>query len=105
MNVPVTSITDIEPPSHNEKMRETIKQVVEQMATDVRKNLDALRKEIDALDSLVLINAERVAASLTEHANICGEVQQEIVRLSGVVATMRATQNEATQVNGHGSSN
>jgi phage-related tail protein len=102
MNVPVTSIETIEPPSHNDKMRETIKQVVEQMATDVRKNLDALRKEIDALDALVISNAARVAASLTEHANICGEVQQEIVRLSGVVATMRATQVETTQVNGHG---
>jgi hypothetical protein len=100
MNVPATSITDIEPPSHNEKMRETIKQVVGQLAADVVTNLNSLRKQIDDLEKLVMINAERVSSSLTEHANICGEVQQEIARLNGVVASIRATQVEASQLNG-----
>jgi hypothetical protein len=97
------TITDIEPASHNEKMREAIKKVVGELATDVVRNLKDLRRQIDELEQLVMTNAERVSGSLTEHANICGEVQQEIVRLNGVVATMRANQNEATQVNGHGS--
>jgi hypothetical protein len=99
----MTATTDTtEPPSHNEKMRETIKQVVGALATDVQKNLNDLRKQIDELDRLVVINAERVSASLTEHADLCGSVQQEIVRLAGVIGTIRNTQvNISTQLNGY----
>ena len=90
----MTSTADTEPPSHNEKMRETIKQVVGQIATNVIKNLNDLRRQIDDLEKLVMLSADRVSNDLTEHANMCGEVQQEIVRLSRVVTAIRATQVE-----------
>jgi hypothetical protein len=96
----MSDIDTPEPPSHNEKMRDTIRQVVEQLATDVRKNLDDLRRQIDDIEQLVTGNAERVATSLTEHASICGDVQQEIVRLTGVIAAIRAGQAETIQMNG-----
>jgi ABC-type transporter Mla subunit MlaD len=96
----MTTTDTKEPPSQNDKMRDTIRQVVEQLATDVRKNLDDLRRQIDDIEQLVIANAERVATSLTDHANICGDVQQEIVRLTAVIAAIRAGQAEAIQMNG-----
>jgi hypothetical protein len=104
----VTAISEIhgpqQPPaellSHSEKMRNTIRDVIGRLATDVTNNLHDLRRQIDELDQLVVNNAARVTDDLTEHANICAQVQQEIVRLNGVVAVLRAAQLEASQING-----
>lgn len=81
-----------EPPSVTEQWRDAIKDVVAKLAEDVIKNIKALRHEIDDLENLVVQNAGLVSGSLNDHAAICSAVQQEIKRLSGLVAEMRKTQ-------------
>ena len=79
-----------EPPAKIEQMRDAIHEVVSNLAADVLKNLNALRRQIDDLEKLVLADAARVTDNLTGHANICGSVQQEIARLTGVLEEIRS---------------
>jgi hypothetical protein len=77
-------------PPETEKMRDAIREVVGRLAEDVLKNLKALREQIDDLERLVVADAARVTENLTGHANICGSVHKEIVRLTGVLEEIRA---------------
>lgn len=96
----MSTIDTPEPPSNHEKMRDAIRQVIEQLAADVYKNLTELRDQIGDLEKLVAVSSDRVIADLNEHASICNDVQQEIVRLTAVIAAIRAGQVEAIQING-----
>jgi hypothetical protein len=80
----------VELPTKTEQMRDAIREVVGNLAADVLKNLKALREQIDDLERMVVADAARVTDNLTGHANICGSVQQEIARLSGVLEQIRA---------------
>lgn len=78
--------------TRDEKIRAEIHKVIGGLATDVVANLDNLREQIDAMQELVRVSSERVSHNLAEHAAICGEVQQEIVRLGNEIAEMRTAQ-------------
>jgi ABC-type transporter Mla subunit MlaD len=98
----MTDIETAEPPTHNEKMRETIKQAVGSIATDGRSMISELHKRLDELDRLLIASIERASNIITEHADLCGEVQQEVARLSSVIGTLHKTQTDiSTQLNGY----
>lgn len=95
----MTDIADIEPPSQNEQVRDSFKQIIGGLTTEVITEFNNLRKRIDALENVLLIKSSRIESELTEYAALRGEVQQEIARLNGIVDA------KANQVNGHGNSN
>jgi hypothetical protein len=74
------------------KRREVIKEVVGSLAEDTISNIASLRRQLDELEKLVLSNAAKVTDNLNNHADICGGVQQEVMRLSSLVADMRSQQ-------------
>jgi hypothetical protein len=98
----MTTTDATEPPSHNEKMRDTIKDAVGSIATDGRAMIADLHKRLDELDQLLLTSIERASSIITEHADLCGEVQQEVARLSGVIGALHKSQVDISkQLNGY----
>lgn len=85
-----------------EARQATIKQVVGTLAEDVMKNINDLRRQLDDLEKLVLSNAARVSDNLNDHVEICGLVQHEVARITGLVAELRRNQINQTEVNGVG---
>lgn len=88
-------IEPTEPPEPTiiEKRRDAIDQVVGTLAEDIMHEIGDLRKQLDALEQLVLSGAAKVSANLNEHVSICTSVREETAHLTDIIAELRERAN------------
>lgn len=80
----------LDAPAYGESSRDAIRAIISGKSEQNAKGLNALRREIDELEQLMLVSAAKVSADIDGHATICRYLQDEVNHLHGVLDRMKA---------------
>jgi hypothetical protein len=80
----------IAPPLHGDSARDAINSIVTGLTEQVGHDISVLRRKIDQLEQMTLINAAKTKADLEQTVTLCRTVKDEIGHIDTMVDRMMA---------------
>jgi uncharacterized protein YaaN involved in tellurite resistance len=84
-----------DPPPYGAAARQAVSAVVDGVVAEMSNRIAELRRKIDTMEQSMLANATAVKASLETHIAMCGNVGDEIGRISTLVDDMQRQQDDS----------
>jgi hypothetical protein len=81
-------------PAYGESHRNAVTACVDGLITDIGSKIETLRKVLDTIEQRALESAARSKGILVDHIETCSQLNQEIERISDVVARLATTEQQ-----------